>query len=217
MKNSSKRAQKQNEFCIMPNERILCKRLSIILTVVLCLVFADQAHAQRCLPGMKGLQVTGGMVDDFHFANDRNNLGYCFGMSMATYAGNANKWVFGAEFLNKYQPYKTERIPISQFTAEGGYYFNFLSDPNKTVLFSLGGSALAGYETSNWGEKLLFDGSTLRNKDRFIYGGAITLEMETYLNDKIVFLVTARERIVWGTSTNHFHTQIGVGLKFIIN
>ena len=193
------------------------KKSSIILTFALCLVFIDQAYAQRCLPGMQGIQVTGGMVDGFYSSDNKNELGYSFGASMATYTRNANKWVFGAEFLNRYYPYKEDRIPVSQFTAEGGYYLKFLSDRNKVVLFSLGGSALAGYETSNWGEKTLFDGSTLRNKDSFIYGGAITLEMETYLSDRVVFLLTARERVLWGTSTGHFHTQFGVGLKFIIN
>jgi hypothetical protein len=193
------------------------KKLSIILTFALCLVFIDQAYAQRCLPGMQGIQVTGGMVDGFYSSDNKNELGYSFGASMATYTRNANKWVFGAEFLNKYYPYKEDRIPVSQFTAEGGYYQKFLSDRNKVVLFSVGGSALAGYETSNWGEKTLFDGSTLRDKDSFIYGGMITLEMETYLSDRVVLLLTARERVLWGTSTGHFHTQFGLGLKFIID
>ena len=184
---------------------------------MLCFTFSGGAYAQRCLPGMRGIQVTGGMVDGLYSSKTKNETGYSFGVAMATYAKNANKWVFGAEFLNKYYPYKEDRIPVSQFTAEGGYYLKFLSDRNKVVLFSLGGSALAGYETSNWGEKTLFDGSTLRSKDSFIYGGAITLEMETYLSDRVVFLLTARERVLWGTSTGHFHTQFGVGLKFIIN
>lgn len=193
------------------------KQTSFILTLVLCFAFSGGAYAQRCLPGMRGLQVTGGMVDGFHSSSPKNELGYYFGAAMATYTKNANKWVFGAEFLNKYYPYKEDKIPVSQFTAEGGYYLKFLSDHNKVVLFSLGGSALAGYETSNWGEKTLFDGSTLRNKDSFLYGGAITLEMETYLSDYVVLLLNARERVLWGTSTGHFHTQFGLGLKFIIN
>lgn len=184
---------------------------------MLCFAFSGGASAQRCLPGMRGIQVTGGMVDGIYSSNNKNETGYYFGAAMATYTKNANKWVFGAEFLNRYYPYKDDRIPVSQFTAEGGYYLKFLSDHNKIVLFSLGGSALAGYETSNWGEKTLFDGSTLRNKDCFLYGGAITLEMETYLTDRVVLLLTTRERILFGTTTGHFHTQFGLGLKFIIN
>ena len=84
------------------------------------------------------------------------------------------------------------------------------------MLFSLGGSALAGYETSNRGEKILYDGSTLRHKDAFIYGGAITLEMETYMTDRVVLLLTGRQRVLFGGSTGKFHAQFGVGLKCYI-
>lgn len=193
------------------------RQLSFIMAVALCLVFTDQAHAQRQLPGMQGIQVTSGMVDGIYSSALDNEAGYYFGAAMATYGKNGNKWMFGAEFMERYYPYRTIRIPVSQFTAEGGYYLKILSDPSKTFLLSLGGSALAGYETSNWGEKTLYDGSTLRHKDAFIYGGAITLELETYLSDRIVLLLTGRERILWGNSTGHFHTQFGIGLKFIIN
>ncbi len=193
------------------------KKLIFLFTVVLCFAFSGGANAQRCLPGMQGIQVTGGMADGFYSSSGKNETGYYFGLSMATYAKRGNKWVFGAEFLNRYYPYKEDRIPVSQFTGEGGYYSKFLSDANKTVLFSLGGSALAGYETSNWGEKMLFDGSTLRNKDSFIYGGAITLEMETYLSDRVVLFLTARERVLWGTSTGHFHTQYGLGIRIMMD
>ena len=104
-----------------------------------------------------------------------------------------------------------------QFTAEGGYYLKFLSDRRKTFFLSLGLSALAGYETSNRGDKLLPDGATLLDKDCFIYGGALTLELETYLTDRVVLLINARERMLFGSDIGKFHTQVGMGLKFIIN
>ena len=78
-------------------------------------------------------------------------------------------------------------------------------------------SALAGYETVNVGEKRLFDGSTLHNKDGFIYGGAITLQAETYLSDRLVLLLYGRERCLWGGFTERFHTQYGVGLKIMLD
>ena len=37
--------------------------------------------------------------------------------------------------------------------------------------------ALAGYETVNWGEQMMPDGSRLTDGDNFIYGGALTLEI----------------------------------------
>ena len=126
-------------------------------------------------------------------------------------------WRMGSNRHTRHQFGCRSRLPVAQFTAEGGYFLNVLSDPSKTFFLSLGGSAVAGYETVNWGDKLLFDGSTLENRDRFVYGGAITLEMETYLTDRVVLLLTGRERILSGSDITKFHTQFGVGLKFIIN
>ncbi len=193
------------------------KRIIFILTLVLCFALPGGAYAQRCLPGMRGIQVTGGMVDGFYSSPTKSETGYYFGAAMATYVKSGNKWVFGGEYFERYYPYKDSRLPVAQFTAEGGYFLNVLSDPSKTFSLSLGGSAVAGYETVNWGDKLLFDGSTLETRDRFVYGGAITLEMETYLTDCVVLLLTGRERILSGSDVSKFHTQFGVGLKFIIN
>ena len=64
---------------------------------------------------------------------------------------------------------------------------------------------------------LLPDGSTLLDKDRFIYGGALTLELETYLTDRVALLLSARERALFGSDIGKFHTQVSLGLKFIIN
>ena len=82
--------------------------------------------------------------------------------------------------------------------------------------FSLA-SALAGYESVNWGEKVLHDGSTLHDRDSFIYGGALTLDVEFYVADRIALLANLRERCLWGGDTKKFHTQFGVGIKFVIN
>ena len=73
------------------------------------------------------------------------------------------------------------------------------------------------YETVNWGDRMLYDGSTLLAKDAFVYGGAITLELETYLTDRIVLLANIRERALWGSSLDLFTTQFGLGIKFIIH
>ena len=102
-------------------------------------------------------------------------------------------------------------------TGEFGYSYNFLSDNSKTVLFYIGGMALAGYESVNWGKRTMSDGATLQNKGAFIYGGAVALETEIYLSDAIALTASVKERLVWGNSTGHFHTQFGIGMKFIIN
>lgn len=187
-----------------------------VFFLVASLVLIGQANAQRCLSGMRGIQLTTGMVDGLYNLSNQNETGYYFGAALSTYTIGGNKWVFGGEYLQKYNPYRDTRIPTTQFTAEGGYYLNVLSDANKIFFLYLGGSALAGYETSNWGDKVLFDGSRLTNKDAFIYGGAISLEVESYLSDRIVLLFNTRERCLWGGSTGHFHTQVGAGIKLIL-
>ncbi len=190
-------------------------RKYIALILASLALFTGQAHAQRCLPKMQGIEVRANMADGFNPGG--NDGGYSIGAVLSTYTKGGNKWVFGGEYLLKNKPYKEGKIPVAQFTAEGGYYLKVLSDARKTLFVYAGASALAGYETVNWGDKVLADGALLRNKDAFIYGGALTLDVEFYVADRIALLASLRERCLWGNSTGHFHTQFGLGVKFIIN
>ena len=106
----------------------------------------------------------------------------------------------------------TERMRKSPRTAAKGS-----PSTRKIVFVYAGASALAGYESVNWGEKVLHDGSTLHDRDSFIYGGALTLDVEFYVADRIALLANLRERCLWGGDTKKFHTQWGMGIKFIIN
>ena len=193
------------------------RKLAFFLFVVMLALFAGQAHAQRCLPKMKGIRLTAGMADSFYSASSKNDAGCSFGASLATYTKGGHQWVLGAEYLRRYHPYRDSRIPVEQFTGEGGFFFGVLSDGSKTFFLSAGVSALAGYETVNGGRKLIVVGSTLRNKDGFLYGGVVTLQAETYLTDRLVLLFYGRERCLWGGSTGRFHTQYGVGLKIMLD
>lgn len=188
------------------------KVVCIIVTVVSLALFSGRAHVQRCLPGMTGVELRGGSSN-----GSRNPLNYYTGFAVSGYTKRANRWVVGAEYLQKNYGYRNVSLPRAQFTAEGGYYLKFPSDPSKTLFLSIGGSAMAGYETVNWGDRILYDGSRLLVKDAFVYGGAITLELETYVTDCIVLLASVRERALWGSPLGVSTTQFGIGLKFIIN
>ncbi|MBK5720213.1 conjugal transfer protein TraO [Dysgonomonas sp. Marseille-P4677] len=188
----------------------------IVLLILLSLALIGQTQAQRYLAGQNGIQVSGSFVDGFKLKNEAKQA-FAAGIALSTYLKNGNRWVFGAEYLQKKHGYKDILIPVSQITAEGGYYLKFLSDPSKTLFFSIGASAMAGYETVNWGKELLFDGATITSEDNFLYGGAVTFEVEAFLSDRFAVLLHARERILFGSSINKFHTQVGIGFKFIIN
>ena len=109
-------------------------------------------------------------------------------------------------------------IYLTRFASENpGYYKKLLTDASKTLFVYGGVSALAGYETVNWGKTLLSDGATLQDRDAFIYGGALTLNIEVYLSDRLALTGNVRERCLWGNDTGLFHAQYGIGLKIIIN
>jgi hypothetical protein len=67
------------------------KRITIILTLALCFALSGGAYAQRCLLGMQGIQVSGGMVDGVYSSSTKSETGYYAGLSMATYAKHSNK------------------------------------------------------------------------------------------------------------------------------
>lgn len=180
----------------------------LFMAMLLSVLLAGRAEAQRCLPKMRGIEVKAGMT---------GSDGYWLGAMLSSYARGGNKWVYGAEYLQTNHPYRSVNVPVAQFTAEGGYYYNFLSDATKTVFLYAGASALAGYETVNWGKKTLYDGARLGNGDAFVYGCAATLDMEVYLADFIALTATFRERFLWGGSTGVCRTEYGIGIKFIIN
>ena len=180
----------------------------LFLAMLLSVLCMGRAEAQRCLPKMRGIEVKAGL---------NGADGYVLGVALSSYAKGGNKWVYGVEYLQTNHGYRNTTIPAAQFTAEGGYYYNFLSDAKKVVFFYAGASALAGYETVNWGEKTLYDGARLNNRDAFVYGCAATLEMELYLADFIALTASLRERFLWGGSMGVCHTEYGIGIKFIIN
>ena len=193
----------------------MMKKAIFIIAAMLAL-FAGQAMAQRCLPGMSAVEIKADMADGFYTGKSRD-CGYSFGVNYSVFKGNADTWSFGGGYLQTYKPYGEKgRIPVAQFTGEVGYNLHLVSDYSQTLHIYGGVSALGGYETVNWGDKSLPDGSTLHNGDSFIYGGAVSLQADFYFSDKIALTANVRERFVFGNSTGHYHTEYGVGVKFII-
>ncbi len=193
------------------------RQARIIFAFVLFLAVQNQAHAQRRLPAQMGIQLNGGTVNGFNLDAASDGFGFHAGAVLTNNVKHGNYWKFGVEYLQKQYLYEDMKLPQAQFTGECGFFLNLLSDATKTVYFSLGASFLAGYETINWGEKLLPDGATILNRDAFIYGPALTAETEIYLSDMFSIIANVRERLLFGSTVGKFNTQIGIGIKYIIN
>jgi hypothetical protein len=215
MKNSSKREQAQYGLRSLRNGRIFRNRLTFVLTLALCFALAGAARAQRRLPGQTGIELSGGFADGVKFKPAEGERFYA-NLSVSAYNKKGNRWVFGGEYLQRGFAYRETSGPVAQFTAEGGHYLCFLSDPSKTVFLSIGASALAGYETLNFGERELYDGASITGRDGFICGGAVSFEIETCITDRFVLLVRARERVLPGSAAGTFRFQLGAGIKIMI-
>ncbi|KAA4057106.1 conjugal transfer protein TraO, partial [Bacteroides ovatus] len=72
-------------------------RKYIAIIIASLALFTGQAHAQRCLPKMQGIEVRTNLADGFKPGG--NNGGYSFGAALSAYTKKGNKWVFGGEYL----------------------------------------------------------------------------------------------------------------------
>lgn len=194
------------------------QRILFILAVAVTLLFgADKAYAQRDLSGQTGIQFTTGGVNHFLSWKSGGERHYFTSLALTRTNRNRTHWLYGLDYQIKEYTYEGKAIPKAQFTGELGYFIPVLADKGRNVCLRVGLSALGGFETVNWGTSLLHDGATATNGDSFIYGGGLTAAFDVYLTDRIVFLLQVKERALFGTDAGNFHTQIGLGLRAIIN
>ena len=75
-------------------------------------------------------------------------------------------------------------------------------------------AALGGYEQLNEDKKLLPDGATLLDRSHFVYGGAVHGSVEVFLTDRVLFLVKAQGRFLFGADVHRFRPAVSAGLRF---
>ena len=75
------------------------KKYLFIFVSLLALV--GQANAQRCLPGMRGVELKGGFVDGV-----QKPVNYYLGVWLSTYTKSGNRWVYGSENHKQQYQYK---------------------------------------------------------------------------------------------------------------
>ena len=136
-------------------------KFRLLLLTLLLAVTAGRTAAQRCLPGMKGVQFSAGMVDGFYSPAGNDGTGYAFSLAFFNYVKNGNKWEYGVEYMMKDCRYRTVGVPMEQYTADAGYFHNLLSSPGKMFFLNAGLSGVIGYEEVNGGRSTLYDGASL--------------------------------------------------------
>ena len=62
----------------------------------------------------------------------------------------------------------------------------------------------------------LKDALTLLDRSCFVYGGAVHGSVEVFLTDRLLFLVKAQGRFLFGTDVHRFRPALSAGLRFNI-
>ena len=194
---------------------MVMKKNNIILTVcvAVAMTFSLPSHAQRLIPKQKGIEVVGSVPlikGEKLFAKD--NFGV--GVSLTRYLKRENYPFVGIEYEQQNMPYRDYGVKLKDALLQVGYMHPILSDNGKNVFLYAGISALGGYEELNEEKNLLPDGATLLDRSRFVYGGAVHGSVEVFLTDRLLFLVKAQGRLLFGSDVHRFRPVLSAGLRF---
>lgn len=189
------------------------KKFIVSVCTAVAMAFSLPSHAQRLIPKQKGMEVVGSVPlikGEKFFVKD--NFGV--GVSLTRYLKRENYTFVMAEYEQQNMPYRDYSVKLKDALLHLGYMHPILSDNGKNVFLYAGISALGGYEELNEDKKLLPDGATLLDRSRFVYGGAVHGSVEVFLTDRLLFLVKAQGRLLFGSDVHRFRPALSAGLRF---
>lgn len=192
---------------------IMKKKIILSVCIAVAMTFSLPLQAQRLIPKQRGIEVVGSVPlikGEKSLATD--NFG--MGASLTRYLGRENYTFVMAEYEQQNMPYRSYNVKLKDALLHLGYMYPIVSDNGKNVFLYGGISALGGYEQLNEGNKLLPDGATLLDRSRFVYGGAVHSSVEVFLTDRVLFLVKAQGRFLFGTDVHRFRPAVSAGLRF---
>ena len=192
---------------------IMKKKIILSVCAAVAMTFSLPSQAQRLIPKQKGVEVVGNVPlikGEKLFTGD--NFGV--GISLTSYLKKENYTFVMAEYEQQNMSYRSYNVKLKDALLHLGYMHPVLSDRGKNVFLYGGISALGGYEQLNEDKKLLPDGATLLDRSRLVYGGAVHGSVEVFLTDRVLFLVKAQERFLFGTDVHRFRPAVSAGLRF---
>ena len=192
---------------------IMKKKIILSVCAAVAMAFSLPSQAQRLIPKQRGIEVVGSVPlikGEKLFTG--NNFGV--GISLTRYLKKENYTFVMAEYEQQNIPYRSYNVKLKDALLQVGYMHPVLSDRGKNVFLYGGISALGGYEQLNEDKRLLPDGATLLDRSRFVYGGAVNGSVEVFLTDRVLFLVKAQGRLLFGSDVHRFRLAVSAGLRF---
>ena len=194
---------------------IMKKKIILSVCAAVAMAFSLPSQAQRLIPKQRGIEVVGGVPlikGEKFFGKDNFGLD----ISLTRYLKRENYSFVGVEYEQQNMPYRDYGVKLKDALLHLGYMHPILSDNGKNVFLYAGISALGGYEELNEDKKLLPDGATLLDRSRFVYGGAVYGSVEVFLTDRLLFLVKAQGRSLFGSDVHRFRPALSTGFRFNI-
>ena len=194
---------------------IMKKKIILSVCAAVATAFSLPSQAQRLIPKQRSIEVVGSvpLIKGEKFLAADN---FGMGATLTRYLGRENYTFVMAEYEQQNMPYRSYNVKLKDALLHLGYMHPIVSDNGKNVFLYGGISALGGYEQLNEDKKLLPDGATLLDRSRFVYGGAVHGSLEVFLTDRVLFLVKAQGRLLFGSDVHRFRPALSAGLRFNI-
>ena len=189
------------------------KKIILSVCAAVAMAFSLPSQAQRLIPKQRGIEAVGSVPiikGEKLFAKDTFGVS----VSLTRYLKRENYTFVMAEYEQQNMLYRSYNVKLKDALLQVGYMHPVLSDRGKNVFLYSGISALGGYEQLNEDKKLLPDGATLLDRSRFVYGGAVHGSVEVFLTDRLLFLVKAQGRLLFGSDVHRFRPAVSAGLRF---
>lgn len=194
-------------------------RRKLIIVGLLSLLLGatgQSVSAQRLLPNQNGLEVLGGIVFQPRVSNPINSGDFSVEAGYNHYFRVGNYLSVTADYEQRHYTYKEWRIPIQDALLQVSYNHPLVMNRGRDVLLYAGIAALGGYEFVNNGETIMPNGATLQNQSRWVYGVSPMISLETYLHDRLVFVLRGEGRFLFNQQTYLIRPTIQAGLRVII-
>lgn len=194
-------------------------RRKLMIVGLLSLLLGAIGHpvsAQRLLPNQNGLEVLGGIVFQPRVSSPINSGDFSVEAGYNHYFRVGNYLSVTADYEQRHYTYKEWRIPIQDALLQVSYNHPLVMNRGRDFLLYAGIAVVGGYEFVNNGETIMPNGAMLQNQSRWIYGVSPMVSFETYLCDRLVFVLRGEGRFLFNQQTYLIRPTIQAGLRIII-
>ena len=155
----------------------------------------------------KSLSVSGGIYGDGYGAEFTFN-NYLGENSFTQIALNGTAFSFQSG---------EESVPYFSAVGSFSYFLTVLSRNRKQQSLSIGGGAIAGYESVNNGKGDLSNVLSVVGESKFIYGGVVSADFDIIISERLSLLVKTSQAYHLNSDFGKLTNYSGIGIRYYFN